>query len=160
MERLTIERVLGRFVPLASATLDELRPIARRSLSKRVHKHYRGFAQNQLRFLEKEPTTKKLLYVLRTTLTGIRLLETGELEPDVTELVDRYGLPEAAALVERKRVGERVGVDPKLLEAWRPRMDELFLRLDAAHHKSPLPESPLNEAEVRDWLLAVRRARM
>jgi uncharacterized protein len=154
-----LERVLGRMTAMASPLLDELRPIARRALSRRVHRHYRGFALNQLRFLEKEPTAKKLLYVLRTTLTGIHLLETGVLEPDLTKLMDGYGLSEAATLVERKRAGERVGLDPGLVDNWRPRVDGLFVRLDTARDRSPLPEEPTNETEVREWLLAVRRAR-
>jgi hypothetical protein len=45
-----LERVLGRMTARASTLLEELRPIARRSLSRRVHRHYRGFALNQLRF--------------------------------------------------------------------------------------------------------------
>ena len=101
----------------------------------------------------------KLLYVLRTTLTGIHLLETGQLEPDLTRLMDGLGLSDAAELVERKRAGERVGLDPALLEQWRPRVDGLFAQLDEAHEKSLLPEAPPNESEVREWLLAVRRAR-
>ena len=147
-------------VPQASRLLEDLRPIAERALSHRVHRHYRGFAQNQLRFLEREPTAKKLLYVLRTTLTGIHLLEAGALEPDLTRLMDRYGLGEAAALVERKRAGERVSLDPAQLEQWRPRVAQLFERLDAARERSALPEEPANEAEVREWLLAVRRAKL
>jgi predicted nucleotidyltransferase len=154
-----LERVLGRMVPYTSPLLAELRPIVQRSLSRRVHRHYRGFAQNQLRFLEKEPTAKKLLYVLRTTLTGIHLLETGELEPDLTRMMGHYGLSDAAALVERKRAGERVALDVALLEAWRPRVDGLFARLDEARRTSALPEDPVNESEVKEWLLAVRRTR-
>ena len=154
-----LERVLGRMVAHASDLLDELRPIVQRSLSRRVHRHYRGFAQNQLQFLEKEPTAKKLLYVLRTTLTGIHLLETGELEPDLTRLMDAYDVGDAVELVERKRAGERVGLDPSLIEAWRPRVDGLLGRLDDARERSPLPEEPKNVAEVQDWLIAVRRAR-
>jgi hypothetical protein len=70
-----------------------------------------------------------------------------------------YGLEDAGVLVERKRAGERVRLDPLLLVEWRPRVDELLVRLERAKEKSPLPEDPLNEAEVREWLLAVRRAR-
>ena len=154
-----LERVLGRTVVATSATLDEMRPIARRSLSRRVHRHYRGFAQNQLRFLEKEPTAKKLLYVLRTTTTGIHLLATGELEADLTRVMGRYELADAAELVERKRAGERVGLEPTLLDKWRPRIESLFTRLDEARDASPLPEAPTNAEEVRGWLLSVRRAR-
>lgn len=154
-----LERVLGRMIATASPLLDELRPLARRSLSRRVHRHYHGFAQNQMRFLEKEPTAKKLLYVLRTTTTGIHLLLTGELEPDLTRLMDRYDLTDAVALVERKRAGERIGLDAGLLQAWRPRVEALFKRLDTARESSALPEEPTNQAELRDWLLSVRRAR-
>jgi hypothetical protein len=154
-----LERVLGRMTATESAWLLELRPLVTRSLSRRAHRHYRGFAMNQLRFLEKEPTAKKLLYVLRTSLTGIHLLETGELETDLTRLMSHYGVPDAAALVERKKAGERVALDPEHVSAWRPRVDALFLRLDDAEKKSPLPEHPPNEQELRDWLLSVRRRR-
>lgn len=154
-----LERVLGRTSPLVSPLLAELAPIVQRSLSRRVHRHYRGFAQNQLRFLEKEPTAKKLLYVLRTGLTGIHLLETGELEADLSRMMGRYGLDDAAALIERKRSGERIGLDPELVTAWRPRIDALFARLDAAKEKSVLPEAPPNEDEVLAWLVATRKKR-
>jgi predicted nucleotidyltransferase len=155
-----LERVLGRMTALASPLLGELRPLVQRALSRRVHRHYRGFALNQLRFLEKEPTAKKLLYVLRTTTTGIHLLKTGELEADLTRLMGRYDLDDAMTLVERKRAGERVGLDPALLELWRPRLDGLFTRLDAAREMSPLPEDPPSDGELREWLLAVRRSRL
>lgn len=154
-----LERVLGRMVATSSQLLDELRPLAKRALSRRIHRHYRGFAQNQLRFLEREPTAKKLLYVLRTTTTGIHLLSTGELETDLQRLMNRYDLADAATLIERKRAGERVSIAPALLETWRPRIDALFARLDEACQKSSLPEDPANTDEVREWLLAVRRAR-
>ena len=154
-----IERVLGRMVPQASGLLADLRPIVQRALSRRVHRHYRGFAQNQLRFLEREPTAKKLLYVLRTTLTGIHVLTTGEIEADLTRLMDRYGLADAAALVERKRAGERVALESTQLDVWRPRVEALFAALDAARDGSMLPEEPANEEEARAWLMTVRRAR-
>lgn len=154
-----LERVLGRMTAAASPLLEQLRSLARRSLSRRVHRHYRGFAQNQLRFLEKEPTAKKLLYVLRTTTTGIHLLSTGELEADLTRLMSLYDIADAAILIERKRAGERAHIESTLLESWRARIDALFVRLDEARETSLLPEEPTNEAEVREWLLSVRRAK-
>ena len=154
-----LERVLGRMTAMASPVLEELRPLARGALSRRVHRHYRGFAMNQLRFLEKEPTAKKLLYVLRTTMTGIHLLSTGELEADLTRLMDRYGLDSARALIERKRAGERVGLEPALLETWQPKVEALFAQLDAVRETSRLPEEPENEGRIREWLLGVRRSR-
>lgn len=155
-----LERVLGRMVVRPSPLLEELRPLVERSLSRRVQRHYRGFARNQLRFAEKEPTAKKLLYVLRTVLTGIHLLETGWLETDLMRLLDPYGLADAEALIERKRGGERVGIEPELLASWRPRVEALFARFEASASRSPLPEDPPNEDELRDWLVAVRKARI
>ena len=155
-----IERVLGRTTPYASSLVTEMRPLVRASLSRRVHRHYSGFARNQLRFLEKEPTAKKLLYVLRTASTGIHLLETGELEADLSRVMNTYDIADAAALIERKRAGERVSLDPSVLDAWRPRIETLFARLDTAFETSPLPAAPPNELEFRAWLLEVRRARL
>jgi predicted nucleotidyltransferase len=153
-----IERVLGRRIVRASALLAELAPLVRGSLSRRVHAHYRGFALNQRHFLEKEPTAKKLLYVLRTTLTGIHLLRTGELEADLTQLVGRYGVEDVAPLIERKRAGERSTVDAALLDAWSARIDSLFSMLDEARSSSILPDEPANAAELNAWLVAARRA--
>ncbi len=117
---------------------------------------------NQLGELAKKPTAKKLLYVLRTTLTGIHLLETGQLETDLTRIMGDYGVGDAAQLVERKRAGERVALDPSQLEAWQPRVAALFERLDRARESSALPESPPSSSQdaLHQWLLTVRRARL
>jgi uncharacterized protein len=88
------------------------------------------------------------------------LLETGQLEADLTRVMARYGFADAMDLVERKRAGERVGLDPTLLETWRPRVEELFVRLDGADDASALPAEPPNEGDVREWLLEVRRSRL
>lgn len=152
-----IERVLGRGQPLASPALDDLAPIVKRALSRRVHKHYRGFAMNQLGALEKQPTVKKLLYVFRTATTGIHLLETGELETDLQKLFDQYALPFVPTLIERKKAGERVALDPAEIGVFRGEIGRLRERLDAAREGSVLPDAPPNAAEVDAWLVALRR---
>lgn len=100
-----IERVLGAITVRALPELETLRPRVRAVLSRRIHRHYRGFAQGQLREWEKGGfrSVKKLLYVLRTTLTGTHALRTGEVETDVTVLLEPYGFGEAHALVKRKQ---------------------------------------------------------
>ncbi|MBX3187948.1 MAG: nucleotidyltransferase domain-containing protein [Labilithrix sp.] len=157
-----LERVLGRTFVTTSTMHDELRPLVRSCLSRRVHKHYRGFAANQQRALEKEPTVKKLLYVLRTALTGTHLLTRGELETDLTLLVDDYELGDARALVAAKRAGERTAADPALLEAWRPRLDAALRGLDHALASSVLPEAPPEDAAraLEAWLVDTRCARL
>jgi predicted nucleotidyltransferase len=155
-----IERILGRTTAHESPLLHELRPIVQRSLSRRVYRHYHGFARNQLAFLEKEPTVKKLLYVLRTTLTGIHMLNASELEADLTRLMDRYDAGAARELVEKKKAGERAPASTALLETWRAPVERLFTRLDQALRESALPADPLNSEEMRAWLVATRRDRL
>lgn len=156
-----LERILGRTALAISADLEGLRPLAQAALSRRYHRHYRGFAGSQQRALEQTPTVKKLLYVLRTAVTGTHLLLTGELETDLRILAPSYGLPDVGGLIEAKRQGERIEANPELLAAWRPRIAELGSRLDRAHDESPLPEAPTPEsiAALESWLVAVRKAR-
>lgn len=51
-----------------------------------------------------------------------------------------------------------MGLDKRLFEAWRPRIDALFARLDAARDASLLPWEPTTR-KFEGGLLAVRRSR-
>lgn len=156
-----LERILGATTMQESPILSELRAIAPRALSRRYHRHYHGFALNQRRALERRPTAKALLYVLRTALTGVRLLERGELETDLRILVEGDELAsETAELIARKRAGEQTELDAATLARWAPRVDALLLRLDAARDASPLPESASAEAELERWLVTLRAKRL
>jgi uncharacterized protein len=152
-----IERVLGRTQVVVSPILDELRPLVARSLSRKLHAHYRGFSFSQLKLLEKEPTAKKLLYVLRTALTGLHALVTGSIEADLGVTAGLYGFADTQELVAQKRAGEKVPLSSETIAAWRPRVDALLERLDEARASSPLPEEAPNEAELDAWLREVRR---
>ena len=130
-----------------------------RSLSRRLHRHYRGFAAGQLREWEKDGfrSAKKLLYVLRTTLTGTHALLTGEIETDVTVLLDSHGFGAARELVEAKRRGERSELTDEMSARWRVEVARAFDTLDAALARSALPEEPPNVREVDAWLVGLRR---
>lgn len=130
-----------------------------RSLSRRLHRHYRGFAAGQLREWEKDGfrSAKKLLYVLRTTLTGTHALLTGMIETDVTLLLDEHGFAAARELVEAKRRGEQTVLAPEVAARWKASVGRAFDVLDAALERSGLPEEPPNAAELDAWLVAVRR---
>ncbi|MFP2905653.1 DNA polymerase beta superfamily protein [Pyxidicoccus sp. 3LFB2] len=158
-----IERVLGAISLRASPELEGLKPHVRAVLSRRLHRHYRGFAQGQLREWEKSGfrSAKKLLYVLRTTLTGTHALRTGAVETDVTELLDGYGFSEAHALVEQKRRGEKSELPDELSRKWRAEVARSFEVLDAAVPASVLPEEPPGEAvdALEAWMLDLRRRR-
>ncbi len=154
-----IERVLSRFVLRSSPEHESLRDIIKRSLSRRLHRHYRGFAAGQLREWEKDGfrSAKKLLYVLRTALTGTHALLTGEIETDVTLLLDEHGFGAARELVDAKRRGERSELATEVAERWKATIARAFEVLDTAVGRSALPEEPPNAAEVDSWLIALRR---
>jgi predicted nucleotidyltransferase len=153
-----VERVLGALALRTSAAHAALKPLVQHALSRRIHRHYAGFARGQLHEFDAaaEPTAKKLLYVIRTALTGIHVLGTGRVVTDVTELLDDYGFAEARELIAQKRAGERVVLDPQLRDKWRTRVERAFAQLDAARESSPLPEEAPNRAELEAWLLEVR----
>lgn len=151
-----LERLMGESLLFARPELLSLWPLLKQSLSRRFHRHYRGFAQRHLRELEQEPTVKRLLYVLRTALTGTHLLRTGEVVADVTALLGEYGLGRANELVERKLAGERVELGCGELTRWKGPLSDLLAGLEVAAATSVLPDEPPNEAEIEGWLRGFR----
>ncbi len=155
-----IERVLGASIVQRGEPLASLVPLVQRSLSRRAAHHYRGFAQGQRIELGKTPTVKKLLYVLRTALTGIHLMEAGELITDVHETARAHGVTNVDALIERKRAGEKTPLAQSEADAWARKMDTLFEKLELARDRSPLPLEPPNANELEAWLIETRKTRL
>ena len=155
------ERILGALSLRSSDEHAELRPIVERSLSQRIYRHYHGFARAQLQEFDAapRPTAKKLLYVLRTALTGVHVLRSGKIVPDLTMLVDESGFAEARELVAQKRAGERVVLEEPLRGKWRAQAERAFALLDEALARSPLPAEAPNRDEIEAWLLETRRRR-
>ena len=155
-----IERILGEAALVEGDDLERLRELVRGGLSRRVHHHYRGFALRQVEELRRAPSVKRLLYVLRTALTGIHLLRTAQLVTDVARLLPTYGPVGALELVVRKREGERVPLDDGTRERYENEVTRLLVGLDEARDRSPLPECPDNAAAVDAFLVELRRARL
>jgi hypothetical protein len=153
-----IERILGSLVLATSEIHGELRELATGALSRRVYRHYAGFARNQREALERAaaPTAKKILYVLRTALTGAHLLQTGELITDVAVTAGAQGIDGVAELIEVKKAGERTALAPGMLARWTASLDRAMERLEAGRDGSPLPIEPANAAEVDAWLIDYR----
>ncbi len=144
-----LERLLGPCVVLRSPVGEDLSTLARRTLSRRVVHHYRGFFERMItehegaKATSSSSTAKRLLYAYRVALTGAHLLATGALVTDVRELAPLYGF-DISALLEQKRSGEKAPVkdDGAFL------VDTIVLRalLDEKLQSSPLPEHPHPEA--------------
>lgn len=155
-----IERILGALLPHSAPELADLQPLVQRALSRRLFRHYLGFGTSQLKaFHAGAGSTKKLLYVLRTALTGAHALRTGEIVTDLRELLDPYGFSDARVLIDEKRAGERTVLPPELAERWSNEVTRAFDVLESTYRSSPLPEEPQGAADLEAWLLEQRRKR-
>ena len=154
-----LERFLSGFAMSTGPGFDRLVPLIRGALSRRVARHYAGFGTQQREEWKKtgQKSAKKLLYVLRTTLTGTHLLLTGEVVTDVTTLLSRYGLDDAMELVEQKRRGEKADLPEALSLKWGARVDGLFAGLARAEAKRVLPAEPPNEEQLEAALISLRQ---
>lgn len=155
-----IERFLSGFTFSDGPELEELQTLVRGALSRRVYRHYLGFATQQRTEWERTGcrSAKRLLYVLRTVLTGAHLLQAGEVVTDLGLLLEPFGLADARGLIEEKRRGERTELPEGLSQTWRAQLDGVFARLDTARASSLLPETPANEHQIEAWLVARRVA--
>ncbi len=155
-----LERVCSRAPLRSSSWLGELAELARRNLSRRYHHHYRGFAHSQRKAVVEAaaPSAKKVLYVLRTALTGVHLLRAGECEPDLGVLHHEYGFALVPELIEIKQHAERQALPPALVQPVALALERVFVLLDEALEASPLPEEPAHAEALERWLVAVRRA--
>jgi uncharacterized protein len=153
-----LERILSPMQTHESTDLEELRALALGTLSRRYARHYSGFARGMRRELTIEPTVKKLLYAYRVLLTGITLLRSGVVEPNVTILAPDFGLePQIGELVDRKHAGaEHAPIDPSTLSEHEPTLDHLAETLTKAEAKSPLPTEATNSVELNNWLVKRR----
>lgn len=153
------ERFLGAPVLASAPEFDEIKAHVRGALSKRIFRHYSGFARTQSQSWEESggTSTKRLLYVLRTALTGVHVLRTGEIIPDLRRLSKEYGFPGVAELIEEKRAGERRELTPEIAGAWKPAVARSFEMLDQALETSPLPVEAPNRNELEGWLIGFRR---
>ncbi|MFO0877988.1 MAG: nucleotidyltransferase domain-containing protein [Gemmataceae bacterium] len=136
-----LEQIFSPLVVLGQAFLDELRPLAQRCITRHHYHHYRGFINTQKRLLDRQETkqVKPLLYAYRVLLTGIHLLRTGEVEPNLPRLAEEYRLPFIPDLIAQKRQEKQHA--PDLDWPWHAaQLAHLEADLDAWYTQSPLGE--------------------
>lgn len=152
-----LEQIFSPLVVLGHDFLDRLRPLARRCITRGCYRHYRGFLQKQLKMLvgEEVKKAKTLLYAYRVVLSGIHLLETGEVQANLPELNLRFGLPFIDDLIRRKQAKEHGGL-VELDYMWhRAELARWESRLDEAFARSTLPDEPPRE-EINRFLVDMR----
>ena len=152
-----LEQIFSPLVVLGQEFLAQLRPLARRCITRNCYRHYRGFLQTQLQLLEKEEVkkAKTLLYAYRVLLTGIHLLHTGEVQANILELNRAFQLPFIDELIVKKQAKEHGGLTGLDYTWHRAELARWEKRLGAAFEQSALPEEPPRD-EVHEFLVQLR----
>jgi uncharacterized protein len=152
-----LERILSPFQLTLTDEVLELQELARRSVSRSFVRHYAGFFRGCQREHEREATAKTMLYGYRVALTGVHLLRSGLLEPNLTVLAPTFGYHDVADLVALKQTGTEHGPLPADLdEHHRGRWPELEQALVDAEAESTLPVAAPNTFEIEAWLISTR----
>jgi predicted nucleotidyltransferase len=154
-----LEQIYSPLVVLSSPEHDELKAIADGCITRHHAHHYLGFANTQWHLFEKEspPRVKPLLYVYRVLLTGIHLMQTGEVQANLVTLNEAFRLPYIPELIDRKLSGvEHSTLTDVDLEFHRREFERLVQELEKAGEHSSLPEAPAGRDALNDLLIRVR----
>lgn len=154
-----LEQLYSPLIIQTTPEHEELKDIAQRCITRHHAHHYLGFAQTQWRLFEKEHPrrVKPLLYVYRVLLTGIHLLQTGEVEANLLHVNEHFRLSYIAELVERKVGSAEQATLPDVDIAFHQReVERLLAALEQARDASQLPDVPTGKAALNDLLVRVR----
>lgn len=156
-----LEQLLSPLVLQATPEYEELKALAPGCVTRYHAYHYLGFAATQWKLFQKEdpPRIKPLLYVYRVLLTGLLLMRTGEVEPNLIHLNEEARLSYIPELIERKLEGsERSTLDAADMEFHRREYQRLVSELEQALETTSLPEQPNSGAALNDLLVRIRLA--
>ncbi|MBW3624255.1 MAG: nucleotidyltransferase domain-containing protein [Armatimonadetes bacterium] len=154
-----LEQLYSPLIVHATPEHEELKEIARGCITRHHSHHYFGFAETQWKLFSKEepPRVKPLLYLYRVLLTGIHLMQTGEVEANLVRLNEEFGLPYLTELIERKRAGtERSTLEAADLLFHEREYERLRGVLQQAYEGSGLPETPSCRGALNDLLIRLR----
>ncbi|GAC1633109.1 MAG: nucleotidyltransferase domain-containing protein [Candidatus Acidiferrum sp.] len=138
---------------------EELLSLVPQLLTRHHSHHYLGFAQTEWTLFNKQPEkrVKPLLYVFRVLLTGIHLMQTGEIEANLPKLNDFFQLSYIPELIHRKIHGNEKGVLPEAdLDFYNTEFQRLIRMLEDAAATTVLPETPSGRPQLHDMLLRLR----
>jgi predicted nucleotidyltransferase len=155
-----LEQIFSPLVVLGQDFLDRLRPLAQRCVTRHHYHHYRGFYATQRKLIEKEDPkrAKPILYAYRVLLSGIHLLNTGEVQAHLPTLAQRFDLPFLDSLIASK-VAEDAAAANLDWPAHAARLAALEVQLDQSFDNSHLPEDRDHTA-VNEFLVDLRLAGM
>ena len=155
-----LEQLYSPLVVVSTPAHQELMDLGRGCVTKPTVRHYQGFARGRRhRLAEPDPTVKHLLYAYRVLLTGIHLMQTGEVVANVTILNERFRIAEIDDLVARKRTGaEKMPLNERDQQVHDAILDKLEAQLESAHAASHLPDEPTSVQALNDLVVRLRLA--
>lgn len=153
-----LEQLFSPLDVISTPAHEELLELAKGCITKPTVRHYLGFARGRRkRLAEPEPTVKHLLYAYRVLLTGIHLMQSGEVVANIQALNERFRLSEIDELVTRKRTGaEKMALDHQDIVQHGALLDRLEAQLHEAHQASRLPEEPTSADALQDFVVRIR----
>jgi len=152
-----LEQIFSPLILSGSDFLKQLRPLAARCVTRRCYHHYRGFLQTQRKLMDKQPElrAKTLLYAYRVVMSGIHLLQSGEVEAHLPTLNEKFQATFIPELIERKAMAETGTLNGVDCEFHRAELDRWEYRLGEAFAASPLPDDAPRD-EMHEFLVALR----
>lgn len=156
-----LEQLYSPLVIQTTPEHEELKAIANRCITRHHSHHYLGFARTQWRLFDKEHPrrVKPLLYIYRVLLTGIHLMQTGEIEANLVKLNEEFQLPYLPDLIAQKCAGtEQAALKDADVAFHREEYERLRCQLEEASQSSALPEVPSGKEALNALLVRVRMA--
>ena len=156
-----LEQLLSPLIVVTTPEHDELRAIASRCITRHHAHHYLGFSESQWRLFDKERPrrVKPLLYVFRVLLTGIHLMQSGEVDANLPRLNERFALPYIDELIATKTSGhEQQTIPDTQIEFFTAEYERLVALLELEAERTSLPEDASARDALHDLLLRLRGA--
>ena len=150
-----IEQINSPHIIITTKHHQTLKKLAKGCICKKLEAHYKGMAtQNYKKYVAKEKATaKKYLYVLRSLLAGINVMQTGKVEPNINKLNNIFKYPIIDELIKQKTTEKQeIKKNPSAINL----IDKLFNQLEEAKNNSNLPDEPTNKDQINEFLIRLR----
>jgi uncharacterized protein len=154
-----LEQLFSPLIVLTTSEHQELKDIAKGCITCYHSHHYLGFAQTQWRLFAKEipQRIKPLLYVYRVLLTGIHLMQTGEVEANLVTLNEKFQLPYLPDLIARKLAEtEKTTLEPTDTDFHHHEYVRLCEALESESQNSHLQPDSSTQPALHDLLVRLR----
>jgi len=158
-----LEQLLSPLIVRTSPAHEELVSLGPACITRHHAHHYLGFAKNQWNLFGKDnpPRVKPLLYVLRVLLTGIHLMQSGQIEANLLHLNSEFSLSYVPDLIIRKLEGsEKERLTDADMAFFQKEFERLTQLLEEAYRDSDLPENSSAEPALNDLLVRIRCGKM